>query len=55
MPDLLRSIERQYPDRNNVLYRWARQFVKTSAPTGTHDMLASMTQTIHSGFTYVSA
>jgi transglutaminase-like putative cysteine protease len=54
MPDLLRSIERQYPDRNNVLYRWARQFVKTSASTDTHDMLASITQRIHTAFTYVS-
>jgi transglutaminase-like putative cysteine protease len=54
MPDLLRSIERQYPDRDNVLYLWARQFVKTRAATGTHDMLASMTQTIHTRFAYVS-
>ena len=54
MPDLLRSVERQYPDRNNVLPRWARQFVKTSAATDTHDMLASITQRIHTGFTYVS-
>jgi transglutaminase-like putative cysteine protease len=54
MPDLLRSVERQYPDRDNVLYRWARQFVKTSASTDTHDMLASITQRIHTGFAYVS-
>jgi transglutaminase-like putative cysteine protease len=54
MPDLLRSIERQYPDRNNVLYRWARQFVKTSGATNTHDMLASITQRIHTRFAYVS-
>jgi transglutaminase-like putative cysteine protease len=54
MPDLLRSIERQYPDRNNVLYLWARQFVKTRATTGTHDLLASMTQAIHTRFAYVS-
>jgi transglutaminase-like putative cysteine protease len=54
MPDLLRSIERQYPDRNNVLYRWARQFVNRCAPTGTHDLLASMTQAVHTGFAYVS-
>ena len=54
MPDLLRSIERQYPDRNNVLYHWARQFVNQAGPTGTHDMLASMTTAIRKRFKYES-
>ncbi|MGZ9067133.1 MAG: transglutaminase family protein [Burkholderiales bacterium] len=54
MPDLLRSIERQYPDRDNVLYHWARQFLNKSGPTGTHDFLAAMTRTVRKRFRYVS-
>ena len=54
MPDLLRSIERQYPDRDHVLYDWARQFVNTSGRTGTHDFLAAMTSSVKKQFKYVS-
>ena len=54
MPDLLRSIERQYPDRDNVLYDWARQFVSQSGRIGTYDLLSAMTNTISSDFTYGS-
>ena len=54
LPDLLRSIERQYPDRDNVLYDWARQFVRHAAPVGTYDFLASMTHAISNDFTYRS-
>jgi transglutaminase-like putative cysteine protease len=54
MPDLLRSIERQYPDRGNVLYDWARQFVSGSTHIGTYDFLAVMTKTVRKQFKYVS-
>jgi transglutaminase-like putative cysteine protease len=54
MPDLLRSIERQYRDRDNVLYHWARQFVSRSGPNSTYELLASITQAIHGRFAYVS-
>ena len=54
MPDLLRSIERQYRDRDNVLYHWARQFVSRTGPSSTHDLLASITQAIHDRFAYVA-
>jgi transglutaminase-like putative cysteine protease len=54
MPDLLRSIERQYPDRESVLYRWARQFVNPAGPVGTYDLLAAMTKAVRKHFTYVS-
>jgi transglutaminase-like putative cysteine protease len=54
MPDLLRSIERQYPDRDNVLYHWARQFLNQSGPTGTHAFLAAMTIFVRKHFKYVS-
>jgi transglutaminase-like putative cysteine protease len=57
MPDLLRSIERQYPDRNHELSRWAASF--TGAPLGggghilTADLLARITHAIRRDFTYV--
>ena len=54
MPDLLRSIERQYSDRDNVLYHWARQFVNPAGPVGTYELLAAMTKAVRKQFTYVS-
>ena len=54
MPDLLRSIERQYPDRDYELYDWARQFVSQSGSVRTHDLLAAITHRIRKDFTYVS-
>jgi transglutaminase-like putative cysteine protease len=57
MPDLLRSIERQYPDRYNVLTAWAQAFVhpalRTGKPIYTADLLARINQTIRRDFTYV--
>jgi transglutaminase-like putative cysteine protease len=57
MPDLLRSIERQYPDRDNRLANWAQSFVqpalRTGKPIRTTDLLDSITQTIRRDFTYV--
>lgn len=56
MPDLLRSIERQYPDHNNELSRWAQSFTRASAWQGairTGDLLARMTHSIRRDFTYV--
>ena len=54
MPDLLRSIERAYPDPQGQLDRWARRFVRRDGPIGTHDLLAEMTATIRREFTYVA-
>jgi len=53
MPDLLRSIERQYPDRNNELMLWARRFTRGNEGIGTQDLLTHMTRTIRRDFTYV--
>jgi transglutaminase-like putative cysteine protease len=53
MPDLLRSIERQYPDRNNELMLWARRFTRGNEGIGTLDLLVHMTRTIRRDFTYV--
>jgi transglutaminase-like putative cysteine protease len=53
MPDLLRSIERQYPDRDNELMQWARGFTRHPEGIGTLDLLSTMTRTIKRDFTYV--
>ena len=57
MPDLLRSMERQYPDRNHELRNWAVAFTRNPAradgPILTADLLARITQAIRRDFTYV--
>ena len=52
MPDLLRSIERQYPDSRHVVDRWAHGFLSQHGVTGTLDLLAGMTKAIRHRFTY---
>jgi len=54
VPDLVRCIERQYLDREREVDRWAHQFLRKQGPTGTRDLLASMTQAIHQRFTYAA-
>src|SRR5947209_2258138 len=53
MPDLLRSIERQYPDRNNELSAWAAAFTKADGRIRTADLLARINGAIRRDFTYV--
>jgi transglutaminase-like putative cysteine protease len=53
IPDLSRSIERQYLDPRRVVDRWARQFLKVEGPTGTRELLAAITQAIKWGFRYL--
>jgi len=52
MPDLLRSIERQFPDPDGRLEAWARRFTHTGRPTRVLGMLTEMTRAIRSDFTY---
>lgn len=54
MPDLLRSIERRYPDRNQEVALWARQFLGAGPVTRTAELLAAMTHHIKRNFTYVA-
>jgi transglutaminase-like putative cysteine protease len=54
IPDLSRTIERQYLDRDREVDRWAHQFLKKQGPTSTRELLAAMTHAIHERFTYVS-
>ena len=53
LPDLLRSIERQYPDRGNELGNWAIGFTKSGGPLRTADLLARLNGAIRRDFTYV--
>jgi transglutaminase-like putative cysteine protease len=52
MPDLLRSIERQYDDPDRQLEAWARRFTHAGRPTRVLGMLAEMTRAIREEFTY---
>jgi len=54
MPDLMRSIERQYLDPEHELDRWARQFLRHDGRTETTELLASMTYAIRQNLTYVA-
>ncbi len=52
MPDLLRSIERQFADRERVLDHWAGRFLQGRTPIRTLDLLCTMTEAIKRDFTY---
>ena len=53
MPDLLRSVERHYPDPRRELSAWAAGFVGGRGPVRSADLLARITQAIRRDFTYV--
>jgi transglutaminase-like putative cysteine protease len=53
MPDLLRSIERHYPDPGRDLAKWAAGFTRGITPVRTADLLARITHAIRRDFTYV--
>ncbi len=53
MPDLLRSIERQYVDPDYELSTWAQQFLDDRSAT-VLDILSRMTKAIRADFTYAS-
>ncbi len=53
MPDLLRSIERQYPDPDHELAHWAQQFLDDRSAT-VLDVLSKMTKAIRADFAYAS-
>ncbi len=52
IPDLRRSISRQYADAEGKIEAWARQFVNTTGPTKTRDLLIDITQAIKLQFSY---
>jgi transglutaminase-like putative cysteine protease len=54
MPDLLRTIERQYLDPEREVDRWARQFLRHDGRTDTSELLAAMTHASRRDLTYVA-
>ncbi|MET0295299.1 MAG: transglutaminase family protein [Phenylobacterium sp.] len=50
LPDLMRSIERAWPDPERVLERWARRFARDGGSV--LDLLAAMTRSIRAEFRY---
>lgn len=54
IPDLLRSIERQYLDPEHEVDRWARQFLRQDGRADTTELLAAMTHAIRQNFNYVA-
>jgi transglutaminase-like putative cysteine protease len=54
LPDLARSIERQYPDPDHKVERWARSFIRRDGATGTRDLLSAMTHGVRQRFTYLA-
>ena len=54
MADLLRSVERHYPDPSHQLDHWARSFLRTDGPTDTPALLTTITHAIRARFTYVA-
>ena len=53
LPDLTRSIERQYLDPGHQVRRWAERFLRVGQPTDTGELLMTLTYAIKEGFTYV--
>jgi transglutaminase-like putative cysteine protease len=52
LPDLLTSMERQYPDPAAEVDAWARRFVRPAGPTSLQTLLSDMTQAIYAEFQY---
>ena len=52
MPDLWRSISRQYPDPDGTIEAWARRFVTLDPPTNSRDLLTDITHAIKQQFRY---
>ena len=52
LPDLLQSMERQYPDPDGVVDAWARRFVRWEGPTSLQSLLCEITQAIYADFKY---
>lgn len=52
VPDLARTMERHYPDSNDEVGRWARQFLNAGKPTDTGHLLMTLCYAIHESFGY---
>ncbi|TXN01150.1 transglutaminase family protein [Methylobacterium sp. WL64] len=54
MPDLSRSIERQWPDPRHEVDAWARSFIPADGRIPTQELLADMTRSVRANFTYLA-
>jgi transglutaminase-like putative cysteine protease len=54
MPDLSRSIERQWPDPRHEVDAWARSFIPREGRIPTQELLADMTRSVRANFTYLA-
>ncbi|HEY3800585.1 MAG TPA: transglutaminase family protein [Caulobacteraceae bacterium] len=54
LPDLSQFMQRQDPDPDGVLDRWARRFVRPAGETRLQTLLVDMTQAIYSDFRYAT-
>jgi transglutaminase-like putative cysteine protease len=54
IPDLARSMEHQYPDKEHVVDAWAKSFVATDGPTDTWELLGAMTRAIQNDIAYLA-
>jgi transglutaminase-like putative cysteine protease len=52
MPDLMRTMERQYLDPDHQLHRWVQKFTHGGRPTRTGELLMTLTYAIKESFTY---
>ncbi|MGH1571687.1 transglutaminase family protein [Methylobacterium sp. P31] len=53
-PDLVRSIERQWPDPRHEVDAWARSFLPEHGRVPTQELLAAMTRSVRANFTYLA-
>ena len=53
LADLARTIERHYPDDNDEVGKWARQFVGAGGRTQTGRLLMTLCYAIHESFVYL--
>lgn len=52
LPDLTPTIERHYPDPDNEIGRWARQFVRDGMSNDTGHLLMTLCYAVHESFYY---
>jgi transglutaminase-like putative cysteine protease len=52
MPDLMRTMERQYLDPDHQIHRWVQKFTHGGRPTRTGELLMTLTYAIKESFTY---
>jgi transglutaminase-like putative cysteine protease len=52
MPDLMRTMERQYLDPDHQIHHWVQKFLRKGRPTRTGELLMTLTYAIKESFTY---